>query len=142
MSQTESTIPLELREHGIAAVHQWPLCANEDSHIVGRFDAETAWETFPKLELQPPHAFVAIVLDCDTIEDLDDAPGKPWWGGNPTPAPSWMVINSRPETSPRRPGGIHAGYALEVPVGRTDAAHVLPEGKQICGAGSGNKNGG
>ena len=51
---------------------------------------------------------------------------SPWWGGNPTPAPSWMVINTRPGTPERRPGGIHAVYALEVPVGRTDAAHTLP----------------
>ena len=36
---------------GIKAVHQRPFCANEDSHIVGRFDAATAWATFPKLEL-------------------------------------------------------------------------------------------
>ena len=119
-------IPQELREHGIAAVHPWPLCANEDSHIVGRFDAETAWETFPKLQLQPPHAFVAIVLDCDSTKGLDDAPSKPWWGGNPKPTPSWMVVNTRPKSPTRRAGGIHAVYALEVPVGRTDTAHTLP----------------
>ena len=100
--------------------------ALEDSHIVGRFDAETAWETFPKLELQPPHAFVAIVLDCDSTKGLDDAPSKPWWGGNPKPTPSWMVLNTRPRSATRPAGGIHAVFALEVPVGRTDAAHTLP----------------
>ena len=119
-------IPQELREHGIAAVHPYPSCANEDSHIVGRFDAETAWETFPKLELQPPHAFVAIVLDCDSTKGLDDTPGKPWWGGNPKPSPSWMVINERAKTPTRRAGGIHVVYALEVPVARHNAAHTLP----------------
>ena len=125
MSQTHYT-PQAVSEHGIAAVHQRPFCANEDSHIVGRFDAETAWATFPKLELQPPHAYAAILLDIDSTEGLDDAPGKSWWGGNPTPAPNWMVVNTRPGTPERRPGGIHLVYALEVPVARHDAAHMLP----------------
>ena len=125
MSQNKYT-PQAVAEQGIKAVHQWPNCANEDSHIVGRFDAKTAWATFPKLELQPPHAYAAIILDCDSIEDLNDAPGKPWWGGNPTPAPSWMVVNTRPRSATQRAGGIHAVYALEIPVGRTDAAHTLP----------------
>ena len=126
MSGTKSTIPKELREHGIAAVHPYPFCANEDSHIVGRFDSAYAFANFPKLELQPPHAYVSIILDCDSTEGLDDAPGKPWWGGNPSPVPSWMVVNTRAGTPKRRPGGIHAVYALEVPVERTDAAHTLP----------------
>ena len=115
-----------LKEHGIAAVHPYPSCANEDSIIVGRFDSAYAFANFPKLELQPPHAYVSIILDCDSTKDLDDAPGKPWWGGNPTATPSWMVINVRPGTSQRRPGGIHAVYALEVPVARHNAAHTLP----------------
>ena len=93
---------------------------------MGRFDAQTAWATYPKLELQPPHAYAAIILDIDSTEDLDDAPGKPWWGGNPTPTPSWMVVNTRPRSVTRRPGGIHAVFALEVPVARHDAAHRLP----------------
>ena len=126
MSRTYYNIPQELREHGIAAVHPRPFCANEDSHIVGRFDAQTAWATFPKLELSPPLCHVAIILDIDSTESLDDAPGKSWWGGNPTPAPNWMVINTRPRSATRRPGGIHAVYALEVPVARHDAAHMLP----------------
>ena len=126
MSRTKSTIPQELREHGIAAVHQRPFCANEDSHIVGRFDAKTAWATFPKLELSPPHCHVAIILDIDSTEGLDDAPGKSWWGGNPTPAPNWMVVNTRPATPQRRAGGIHAVFSIETPVARHDAAHMLP----------------
>ena len=93
---------------------------------MGRFDAPYAYANFPKLELQPPHAYASIILDCDSTEGLDDAPGKPWWGGTPTPAPSWMVVNTRPRSATRRAGGIHAVYALEVPVGRTDAAHMLP----------------
>ena len=126
MSRTKSTIPRELRKHGIAAVHPYPFCANEDSHIVGRFDPEYAWATFPKLELHPPHVYASIILDCDSTEGLDDAPGKPWWGGNPTPVPSWIVVNTRPGTPERRPGGLHCVYALEVPVARHDAAHMLP----------------
>ena len=126
MSGTKSTIPRELREHGIAAVHPYPFCANEDSHIVGRFDPEYAWATFPKLELHPPHVYASIILDCDSTEGLDDAPGKPWWGGNPTPVPSWIVVNTRPGTPERRPGGLHCVYALEVPVARHNAAHTLP----------------
>ena len=126
MPQTKNTIPRALREHGIAAVHPRPFCANEDSIIVGRFDSAYAFANFPKLELQPPHVYASIILDCDSIEDLDDAPSKPWWGGNPTPAPNWMVINTRPGTPERRPGGIHAVYALEVPIARLNAAHTLP----------------
>ena len=126
LSQTKSTIPRELREHGIAAVHSRPQCANEDSIIVGRFASAYAFATFPKLELQPAHAYASIILDVDSTEGLDDAPGKPWWGGNPKPAPSWMVVNTRPRSATRRAGGLHVVYALEVPVSRTDAAHTLP----------------
>ena len=76
--------------------------------------------TFPKLELQPPNAFVAIVLDCDTPSESG------WPGGKPSILPSWLVINTRPATPERRPGGLHAVYALEVPVARHNAAHTLP----------------
>ena len=125
MSHTYFT-PQAVSEQGIKAVHQRPFCAGEDSHIVGRFDAPYAYANFPKLELNPAHAYAAIILDCDSTEGLDDAPGKPWWGGTPTPAPSWMVVNTRPRSTTRRAGGIHCVYALEVPVGHTDAAHTLP----------------
>ena len=126
MERTKYT-PLEVSGQGIQAVHQRPFCANEDSHIVGRFDAKTAWATFPKLELQPPHAYAAIILDCDSdsIQNLETQ-GKAWWGSTPTPTPSWMVINTRPRSATRRAGGIHCVYALEIPVGRTDSAHTLP----------------
>ena len=119
MSRTYSTPPA-LAEHGIAAVHPYPFCANEDSHIVGRFDAQTAWADFPKLEIQPPHVYASIILDVDHPSDSG------WPSGSPSIPPSWMVINTRPRSATRRPGGIHAVYALEVPVGRTDAAHTLP----------------
>ena len=119
MSQA-SYIPQEVSAQGIKTVHQRPSCANEDSHIVGRFDPEYAWANFPKLELQPPHVWAAIVLDCDTPSDSG------WPGGKPSIPPSWMVVNTRPGTPERRPGGIHAVYALEVPVARHNAAHRLP----------------
>ena len=126
MSQIYFT-PHEVAEQGISAVHQRPYCAGEDSHILGRFDSEYAYATFPKLELQPPHAYAAIILDCDSdsIERLE-APGQSWWGSSPTPTPSWMVINERPRSATRRAGGIHCVYALEVPVARHDGAHTLP----------------
>ena len=119
-------IPQAIAQQGVKAVHQWPQCAGEDSIIVGSFDSNYAYANFPKLELHPPHAYAAIILDCDSTKDLDDAPGKPWWGGTPTPTPSWMVINERPRSATRRAGGIHCVFALEVPIARHDAAHTLP----------------
>ena len=119
-------IPQAVAEQGIKAVHPYPACAGEDSIIVGSFDSAFAYANFPKLELNPPHAYAAIILDVDSTEGLDDSPGKPWWGGNPKPAPSWIVVNTRPRSTTRRAGGLHVVYALEVPVARTDAAHTLP----------------
>ena len=120
--------PQAVAEQGIKAVHQRPYCAGEDSHILGRFDSEYAWATFPKLELNPAQAYAAIILDCDSDSiDRREVPGKAWWGGGtPTPTPSWMVINERPRSATRRAGGIHCVYALEVPVARHDGAHTLP----------------
>ena len=114
------SLPKELREHGIAAVHPRPFCANEDSHIIGRFDSAYAFATFPKLEIQPPHVYASIILDCDTPSESG------WPGGKPSIPPSWIVVNTRPATPERRPGGLHAVYALEVPVARHNAAHTLP----------------
>ena len=113
-------IPQAVSEQGIQAIHQWPQCANEDSHIVGRFDSEYAWANFPKLELNPPHAYAAIILDVDAPADSG------WPGGKPSIPPSWLVLNTRPATPERRPGGLHVVYALEIPVARHDAAHTLP----------------
>ena len=58
--------------------------------------------------------------DCDTPSESG------WPGGKPSIPPSWLVINTRPATPERRPGGLHAVYALEVPVARHNAAHTLP----------------
>ena len=101
-------IPPEVAEQGIKAVHQRPFCANEDNHILGRFDSEYAYANFPKLELNPPHAYAAIILDVDHPSD------EGWPGGTPAPTPSWLIVNTRPRTATRRAGGIHCVYALEV----------------------------
>ena len=116
------SLPEKLRKHGIAAVHPRPFCANEDSHIIGRFDSAYAFATFPKLGIQPPHVYASIILDCDTPSESESG----WPGGKPSIPPSWMVINTRPGTPESRPGGIHCIYALEIPVARHEAAHRLP----------------
>ena len=113
-------IPPEVAGQGIKAVHPYPSCANEDSIIVGQFDSNFAFANFPKLELNPPHAYAAIILDVDHPSDSG------WPGGTPTPTPSWLVVNTRPKTATRRAGGIHAVYALEIPVARHNAAHTAP----------------
>ena len=113
-------IPQPISSQGIKSVHPYPFCANEDSRIVGRFDSEYAWRTFPKLQLNPPHAYAAIILDVDNPSDAG------WPSGTPTPVPSWLVLNTRARTPTRRAGGIHCVYALEVPVARHNAAHTLP----------------
>ena len=41
------------------------------------------------------------------------------------PPPS-SVVNMRPGTPERRPGGLHAVYSIETPVARLNAAHTLP----------------
>ena len=119
MSLPEYT-PQAVSEQGIKAVHQRPQCANEDSHIVGRFDSEYAWNHFAKIELNPPHVHVAIILDVDYPSESG------WPGGKPSIPPSWMVVNTRPRRATRRAGGIHCVYALEIPVARHKPAHRLP----------------
>ena len=113
-------IPQAIASQGVKAVHQRPYCANEDSHIVGRFNSEYAYKTFAKIELNPPHAYAAIILDVDTPTDAG------WPSGTPTPVPSWLVLNTRARTPTRRPGGLHVVYALEVPIARHNAAHTAP----------------
>ena len=113
-------IPPEVAEQGIKSIHQRPFCANEDSIIVGRFNSEYAYANFPKLELNPPHAYAAIILDVDHPSDSG------WPGGTPTPAPSWLVLNTRARSATRRAGGLHCVFALEVPIARHNAAHTAP----------------
>ena len=98
--------PQEVARQGVKAIHQWPQCANEDSHIVGNFDAETAWSTFVKLEINPPHIYTTICLDVDTPSE------KGWPGGQPAIQPNWIVVNTRAETPQRRAGGLHLVYSI------------------------------
>ena len=69
--------------------HPYPFVANEDNHILGRFDSEYAYANFPKIQLNPEHLYAAIILDVDHPSDSG------WPGGTPTPAPSWLVLNTR-----------------------------------------------
>ena len=90
-------------------------------------DSVSVSGTAVTLTLQPPHAYAAIILDCDSdsIERLE-APGQSWWGSTPTPTPSWMVVNTHPRTPTRRAGGIHCVFALEVPIARHNVARTAP----------------
>ena len=113
-------IPPEVAGQGIKAVHPYPFCANEDSHIVGQFDSEYAYANFPKIQLNPEHLYAAIILDCDTPSESG------WPGGTPDPAPSWLVVNTRPRSATRRAGGLHVVYSIETPIARHNAARMAP----------------
>ena len=119
MSRTYFTPP-EVAGQGVKAVHQWPQCANEDSVIVGNFDAKKAWATFVKLEINPAHIFTTICLD------VDEPSKKGWPGGQPAIQPNWIVVNTRPRSATRRAGGLHLVYSIETPVARHDAARMAP----------------
>ena len=67
------------------------------------------------------------MINWSNCPEVESVPGKSWWGGTPTPAPSWMVINERPRSATRRAGGVHLVFsALQIPVARHNAAHTLP----------------
>ena len=112
--------PPEVANQGVRAINQFPQCANEDSHIVGRFDAKKAWATFVKLEINPAHIFTTICLDVDEPSE------KGWPGGQPAIQPNWIVVNTRPRSATRRAGGLHLVYSIETPVARHDAARMAP----------------
>ena len=38
---TTFIISHELKDVGLSHIHQWPRVANEDSHILGRFDSDS-----------------------------------------------------------------------------------------------------
>ena len=124
MQHTDFTPP-EIAGQGVKAVHQNPYCANEDNHILGRFDSEYAYANFPKIQLNPEHLYAAIILDVDHPSDSG------WPGGTPTPTPSWLIVNTRPKTATRRAGGIHAvltpwGSTRSTAQRRSHAAPGLP----------------
>ena len=68
----------------------------------GRRPAPEAWRDFPRIEIQPPNTYAAILLDVDEPRD------EGWPYGKPAILPTWLVLA---ET-----GRCHLGYALETPV--------------------------
>ena len=95
-------IPHLLAERGLAEVHQYPLCLDGQKRAVGRRPAAEAWADYPRIELQPPNCYAAILLD------VDDPREAGWPGGKPAILPTWIV---QADT-----GKMHVGYALETPV--------------------------
>ena len=105
-------LPLPLFEHGLQAAHQYPLVADETKYIRGRRPAPEAWDEWPYIESNPPHAYAAMLFD---IDDPDR-----WEHEVDGPVPNWQVRkNSLPST-------YHVAYTLETPVARHDAAHPKP----------------
>ena len=74
---------------GLQAVHQRPYVAGADKIILPtRKAVEDAWENWHRLELNPPHAYAAILIDVDE-------PSEQGWRGLPNIWPSWLVLNER-----------------------------------------------
>ena len=108
----DNQLPLPLFEHGLQAAHQYPLVADETKYIRGRRPAPEAWDEWPYIESNPPHAYAAMLFD---IDDPDR-----WEHEADGPVPNWQVRkNSLPST-------YHVAYTLETPVARHDAAHPKP----------------
>ena len=108
----ENQLPLPLFEHGLQAAHQYPLVADQSKVIKGRRPAPEAWDRWPYIESNPPHAYTAMLFD---IDDPDR-----WEHEVDGPVPNWQVRkNSLPAT-------YHVAYTLETPVARHDAAHPKP----------------
>ena len=99
-------------ETGLQAVHQRPLVTNTKKADQGRRSVQEAWAEWHRLQINPPHAYAALLFDVDNpTETLD---------GRPKPLPSWIVTNLQN-------GHLHVGYALENPVGRHDKARLPPQ---------------
>ena len=99
---TQNYIPPTLAERGLAEVHPYPLVLDDDKHARGRRPAAEAWGTYPRIELQPPNCYSAILLDVDEPRQAG------WPGGKPSILPTWLVMAES--------GRMHLGYALELPV--------------------------
>ena len=97
---------------GLQSVHQRPYVAGADKVIVKRMGVVDAWENWHRLELNPPHAYAAILLDVDK-------PSEQGWRGLPNIWPSWLVLNEKN-------GHSHLGYALAAPVARHQNATLPP----------------
>ena len=101
MSKTRF-LPPELAERGLREVHQWPLVLDADKRPRGRLPAAEAWAEFPRVELQPPNCYSALLFD------VDEPRQKGWPGGKPRILPTWLVLADS--------GRMHVGYALQSPV--------------------------
>ena len=101
-------VPPELANAGIESVHPYPLVMDSDKNPRGRRPAQVAWRNFPRVELQPPHCYAAILLDIDDVEHLSELR---WPGGKPAIPATWIV-------QALDTGKMHLGYALETPVHR------------------------
>ena len=98
---------------GLQAVHQRPHVAGPDKIMKQfRLDVREAWAEWHRLEINPPHAYAALLFDVD-----DPIPGV--LDGRPKVVPSWIVQNLQN-------GHCHVGYALETPVSHHDAARMAP----------------
>ena len=113
MNSDGRPIPQQVSETGLQQVHQRPYVAGDDKIIVGRRGMIDAWRDWHRLEINPPHAYAALLFDVDN-------PSVVGWAGKPKVPPSWIVQNTVN-------GHMHLGYALENPVGRHDAAGMKPQ---------------
>ena len=102
-------IPPQFRDAGIQSIHPYPLVLDDQKRPRGRRPAAVAWDTFPRVELQPPNCYAAIILDVDE-------PNKDGWPyGKPAILPTWIV-------QALDTGKMHVLYALETPVHRNPAS--------------------
>ena len=108
----DNQLPMPLFEHGLQAAHQYPLVADETKYIRGRRPAPEAWDGWPYIESNPPHAYAAMLFD---IDDPDR-----WEHEVDGPIPNWQVRKNS------LPGTYHVAYTLEIPVARHDAARLKP----------------
>ena len=101
-------VPTELAERGLNSVHPFPLVMDSDKQIRGRRPALVAWREYPRVEINPPNSYTAIVLDVD---DVDHLPQRAWSRGKPSIPPTWIVqaLDS---------GKMHMGFILANPVHR------------------------
>ena len=62
-------VPPALAERGVNSVHPYPLVMDLEKTPKGRRPAPVAWREFPRVELQPPNCYAAILLDVDDPRD-------------------------------------------------------------------------
>ena len=99
MNNNGRPIPQQVSETGLQQVHQRPYVAGDDKIIVGRRGVIEAWSDWHRLEINPPHAYAALLFDVDNPSDVG-------WAGKPKVPPSWIVQNTVN-------GHMHLGYALK-----------------------------